>query len=161
MKKFLLAAVAALASSAGPVLAADMIVKARPVAAPPPSIWDIAFGAAVMSDYNFRGISQSDRGASVNAYFEPRLNINPNLQLYAGISGYSVKLATDPAAEIDLYGGIRPTFGPVALDFGAMYYYYPEGARASSALRHGPAGLQHHAQPTPTSGKSTPRVCGP
>ena len=125
MRKIVLAAVAALASSAGPVLAADMIVKARPVVAPPPPAWDIAFGSAVMSDYNFRGISQSDRGPSVNAYFEPRYNINPNMQLYAGISGYSVKLATDPVAEIDLYAGFRPTFGPVTLDFGAMYYWYP------------------------------------
>lgn len=127
MKKIVLAAVAALASSAVPALAADMITKGRSVvAAPPPSAWDIAFGAGLMSDYNFRGISQSDRGPSVTAYFEPRFNINPNFQLYAGIAGSSVKLATDPTAEIDFYGGFRPTFGPIAFDFGGIYYWYPK-----------------------------------
>jgi uncharacterized protein (TIGR02001 family) len=80
----------------------------------------------VMTDYNFRGISQSDRGPSATAYFEPRFNINPTWQLYAGVAGWAVTLPTDPTAEIDLYGGIRATFGPLALDFGAMYYYYPK-----------------------------------
>ena len=31
------------------------------------------------------------------------------------------------AAEIDLYAGVRPTFGPVAFDVGFWYYYYPGG----------------------------------
>jgi hypothetical protein len=126
MNKVVLSVVAAVAvSAAAPAFAADMPAKARPVPVAAPSPWDIAFGAALMSDYNFRGISQSDRGPAVTAYFEPRFNINPNLQLYAGIAGSSVKLATDPTAEIDFYGGIRPTFGPLAFDFGAIYYYYP------------------------------------
>ena len=30
-----------------------------------------------------------------------------------------------PTAEVDLYGGIRPTFGPVNLDFGFIHYAYP------------------------------------
>jgi uncharacterized protein (TIGR02001 family) len=102
-----------------------MYKKAVEPPPPPPSMWDIAFGAAIMSDYNFRGISQSDRGPSVAAYFEPRFNITPNVQLYAGIGGLSVKLPTAPTAEVDIYGGIRPTFGNLALDFGFLYYYYP------------------------------------
>jgi hypothetical protein len=110
---------------AAPAAAADLVTKAAPLAAPSPLPWDIAFGGAVMTDYNFRGISQSDRGPSATAYFEPRLNINPNWQLYAGVQGWATKLPTDPTGEFDLYGGIRPTFGPLAFDFGAMYYYYP------------------------------------
>jgi hypothetical protein len=55
--------------------------------------------------------------------FEPRYNINPNLQAYAGISGESIEFPNRAAAEIDLYGGIRPTFGKLALD-GGFYYYY-------------------------------------
>ena len=45
-----------------PALAADLkpVTKAPP--APPPSPWDIAFGGALMTDYNFRGISQSQQG---------------------------------------------------------------------------------------------------
>ena len=122
MKKVVLSIAAALAVSvAASALAADMPAKAPKVApAAAPSPWDIAFGAAVMNDYNFRGISQSAHGPAGFAYFEPRYNITPDVQVYGGIAATSVKLATDPTAEIDLYGGIRPTFGPVAFDFGAL-----------------------------------------
>jgi len=89
------------------------------------SPWDIAFGAAIASDYNFRGISQSDRSFSPSAYFEPRYNVSKNLQFYAGIGGLGVDLASNPSAEIDLYGGVRPTFGALALDLGFIYYWYP------------------------------------
>lgn len=126
MRKFALPAMFALAASAGPALAADI---AKPVykAAPPVVVtpWDVAFGAGIASDYNFRGISQSDRTASANAYFEARYNTSKDVQWYAGIAGSSVKLATDPSAEIDLYGGGRFTMGPWGLDLGFIYYLYP------------------------------------
>jgi uncharacterized protein (TIGR02001 family) len=128
MKKIVLSVIAALAVSAAPAFAADMPVKAAPlvpVAAPSP--WDIAFGAALMNDYMFRGVTQSDHKPSVAAYFEPRFNINPNLQLYAGVAGESIKFANAAASEIDFYAGIRPTLGPVAFDVGFWYYYYPGG----------------------------------
>ena len=128
MKKVVLSVVAALALSATSALAADMPVKAVKAApAPPPSPWDIAFGGGLMTDYIWRGVTQSAHKPSVTAFFEPRYNINPNLQLYVGTSGESIKFANAAAAEIDLYGGIRPTFGPLALDFGIWEYWYPGG----------------------------------
>jgi len=130
MKKVVLSVVAALAvSAAAPAFAADMAVKAPPVAAPAaaPSPWDIAFGSAIMSDYIFRGISQSNLKPSVAAYFEPRYNITKDLQLYVGLSGESISFTNRAAAEIDFYGGVRPTFGPIALDLGFWYYWYPGG----------------------------------
>jgi hypothetical protein len=130
MKKVVLSVVAALAvSTAAPAaFAADLPSKAPNVApAPPPSPWDIAFGAAIMNDYIFRGVTQSGHRGSVAAYFEPRYNINSNWQLYAGLSGESIKFANNAAAEIDFYGGVRPTFGPLAFDIGYWYYYYPGG----------------------------------
>jgi hypothetical protein len=129
MKKVVLSLAAVLAvSAAAPAIAADMPAKAPKVApAPPPSPWDIAFGSAIMNDYIFRGVTQSGHRPSVAAYFEPRYNIAPNWQLYAGISGESIKFANNAAAEIDFYGGVRPTFGPLAFDFGYWYYYYPGG----------------------------------
>jgi hypothetical protein len=129
MKKIVLSVVAACAVSAvAPAFAADMPAKAvkAPVVATP-SPWDIAFGAAIMNDYMFRGVAQSGHKPSVAAYFEPRYNINENLQLYVGVAGESIKFANNAAAEIDLYGGIRPTFGPLAFDIGFWYYYYPGG----------------------------------
>src|SRR5215218_5370604 len=126
MKRLALSVTAALLLSTGLAAAADMPVKTAPApAAAPVSPWDIAFGGAIMSDYNFRGISQSDRGPSATAYFEPRWNFAPNWQLYAGAQFWAVDLPTKPSCECDFYGGIRPTFGPLALDLGAIYYFYP------------------------------------
>jgi len=120
-----LALVAGLASSA---MAADMATKAPPAApAPPPSPWDVAISAALMTDYNFRGITQSAHQPSSQAGFELRYNQTSSLQWYAGISGESIDFPNNAAAEIDFYGGVRPTFDKLALDFGAWYYWYPGG----------------------------------
>jgi uncharacterized protein (TIGR02001 family) len=125
MKKVVLSVVAAIAL-ATPALAADlkMLTKAPP---PPPSPWDFAFGDAIMTDYMWRGITQSAHRGSVAAYFEPRYNFSDTLQGYVGLSGESIDFPNHAAAEIDAYGGIRPTIGKLALDFGAWLYYYPGG----------------------------------
>jgi len=91
------------------------------------SPWDFAFGASITNDYRFRGIAQSNRQPSVAAYFEPRYNVNDSLQLYAGVGGASISFPNRAAAEIDVYGGIRPTFGAFAFDFGVFGYLYPGG----------------------------------
>jgi len=130
MKKLVLSMVAALAvGGVAPALAADLPVKAAPapavVAAPSP--WDIAFGAAGMNDYVFRGITQSNHKPSVAAYVEPRYNVTKDFQLYVGTAGESISFTNHAAAEIDFYGGARWTLGPVVLDGGFWYYYYPGG----------------------------------
>jgi hypothetical protein len=126
MNKLVLSVVAAVAL-ATPALAADlkMVTKAPP--APEPSPWDIAFGGGLVSDYNFRGITQSNHRPSVTAYFEPRYNVTKDLQLYAGVSGESISFPNRAAAEVDFYAGFRPTFDKLALDFGVWYYWYPGG----------------------------------
>ena len=134
MKKVVLSVVAALALSAAPAFAADMPVKAAPAPAAAPSPWDIAFGSALMSDYVFRGITQSNHKPSVAAYFEPRYNITKDIQLYVGVSGESVSFLNRAAAEIDFYGGARWTIGPVVLDGGFWYYYYPGGECFNSGV---------------------------
>jgi uncharacterized protein (TIGR02001 family) len=127
MKKFVLSAVAALVVSSAPALAADLRMATKAPPAPAFSPWDIAFGAGIASDYNFRGISQSANKPSVNAYFEGRYNSTKDLQWYASIGGYSIDFPNRASAEIDLNAGVRPTFGPLALDFGVQYYWYPGG----------------------------------
>jgi hypothetical protein len=126
MKRLVLAATA-LAMISASAFAADMPVKAT---APPPapvSPWDFAFGSAFMNDYIFRGITQSDHKPSVSAYFEPRYNVNDHLQLYIGTSGESISFPNRAAAEVDIYGGVRPTFGKFAFDLGVWGYLYPGG----------------------------------
>ena len=80
-----------------------------------------------MSDYIFRGVTQSNHKPSVAAYFEPRYNINKDLQLYVGVSAESISFPNRAAAEVDIYGGIRPTFGAFAFDIGVWGYLYPGG----------------------------------
>lgn len=134
MKKVVVSVVAALAVAAvaAPALAADMAVKA-PAAAPPPPPYmlDIAAGGSVSTDYIFRGISQSDRGPSGGAYFEPDLT-TPFGVFYAGVAAWAISWPsafpygfTDPNAEVDFYGGWRKTWGPLQVDVGLIYYYYP------------------------------------
>jgi uncharacterized protein (TIGR02001 family) len=126
MKKLSVSVIAAAMLGAIPALAADLPAM-RPLAPlPPPSPWDIAFGGALMTDYNFRGISQSNRASSATAYAETRYNVNANWQLYAGSQYWAVSLPTRPSCECDFYGGIRPTFGSLAFDIGYIYYYYPK-----------------------------------
>jgi hypothetical protein len=126
MKKLVCAAALALGCSTAVGFAADMKMLTK-APAQVMSPWDIAFGSALMSDYNFRGITQSNHKPSVAAYFEPRYNFNDSLQAYVGVSGESISFPNRAAAEIDFYAGIRPTFGKLALDFGFWEYYYPGG----------------------------------
>ncbi len=127
MKKLTIAAVAAFALATGSASAADLVTKAKPIVAPEPPAWDLAFGSAIASDYIFRGVTQSNHQASVAAYFEPRYNINKDHQLYVGLGGASIAFPNRAAAEIDFYAGYRPTFGKFAFDFGVWYYWYPGG----------------------------------
>ena len=125
--KILLAAVAA-AFSANAALAADLPNKkaaAEPVAVSP---WDFAIGATLTSDYIFRGVSQSNHKPSVWGRAELRYNINDVWQLYAGVSGESIKLipvGASPALELDATAGVRATFGAFAVDAGGIVYGYP------------------------------------
>ncbi len=131
MKKVSLSIAALVAAGlvAGSASAADLgakvYKKAPPVAAFDP--WDFAFGSYIASDYVFRGITQSAHKPSVNAYFEPRYNINKDLQLYVGSSWESISFPNRAASEVDIYGGVRPTFGAWAFDFGVFGYLYPGG----------------------------------
>jgi uncharacterized protein (TIGR02001 family) len=135
MRKFGLTAIMgagalALALS-GQALAADMPVKVK--AAPAAPDWDIAFGGGIASDYIFRGITQSNHGASASAYFEPHYK-----EFYIGVAGSGIDWPSscgsfclnNPSAEVDLYGGWRPTVGKWSFDFGYIYYLYPNSTKA-------------------------------
>lgn len=78
----------------------------------------ITIGAT--SDYVFRGISQRDEDPAFQAAVDVSYGI-----LYAGIWGSNIDFVPAGSTEIDFYGGIKPTWGPVTFDFGALYYWYP------------------------------------
>src|ERR1700692_4958134 len=107
MKKVAYLLVLVAGSAPSSVMAADMAVKAPPPAAPPPSPWDVVVTAALMTDYNFRGISQSNHKPSTQAGFELRYNSTPTLQWYGGISGESIDFPNAAGAELELPAGRR------------------------------------------------------
>lgn len=131
MKSFGLAAVLAASVLSSGAYAADLGTQAPPPPAPAPAStegFDYAFGGKLQSDYISRGITQTNHQPGVTAYGELRYNLG-DTQFYAGTQLWSVKLPTDPVAEVDLYGGVRQTFGPVTVDVGGIYYEYPNNTQ--------------------------------
>lgn len=106
--------------------AADLVApKVLPAEASTPTsqLIDAIAGIRFASDYNFRGVSQSNRLPSWQTYVE--LQLIDNL-IYAGFASYRVDLPTKPQFELDFTGGIRPKLGPFQFDFGFIYYHYPD-----------------------------------
>lgn len=129
--KLLTAAAATLFATSA--FAADV---AKTVGAPPPPkpllAWpepnldftaggfDYAAGVKLQSNYVSRGISQTANRPSATAYGELRYG-----WLYAGVQAWNVNLPTQPMGEVDVYGGVRPVWGPLTLDVGVIGYLYP------------------------------------
>jgi uncharacterized protein (TIGR02001 family) len=107
--------------------AAQDVIKAEPEAAAlkpitPEAVQtaiDLAFGVASTSNYVSRGLTNSDDKAAFQAYMEASYGI-----AYAGAWGSSVDFGDDDNLEVDVYAGIRPEFGKLALDVGYARYFY-------------------------------------
>ena len=81
---------------------------------------EFEFRGGLASDYIYRGVTLSDRKPAVGAAIEATYGL-----LYAGVAVASVKLPTQPAAEISMSGGIRPTLGMIDFDLGVTHFRYP------------------------------------
>jgi uncharacterized protein (TIGR02001 family) len=121
----LAAAGAALVALTGSALADGYggSIKDAPVEEGRKFTWSITLGGT--SDYVFRGISQTFEDPAAQGSIDVGYGI-----FYAGIWASNVDfgapaLGSDANAEVDLYAGIKPTWGPVTFDFGAIYYWYP------------------------------------
>jgi hypothetical protein len=95
--------------------------------------FDVRAGFA--TDYIYRGTTLSDHKPAVGAAFEAAFS-----RFYAGVSVASVKLPTQPAAEIALSGGVRPKIGDVDFDFRATYYLYPGEVGMTNGIDYWEAG---------------------
>ena len=98
---------------------AQYTLKYRPVSTTANQFeFDIRAGFA--SDYIYRGTTLSDHKPAVGAAIEATF-----AQFYTGVSVASVKLPTQPSAEIAVSGGVRSKIGDIDFDLGATYYLYP------------------------------------
>ncbi|NIJ07970.1 uncharacterized protein (TIGR02001 family) [Sphingomonas vulcanisoli] len=86
-------------------------------------------GATLISDYRFRGISQTNLQPAIQG----TLGISHVSGFYVGTWGSSIKdyIAAGSAQEIDLYAGYKHTWGGWATDMGVLYYYYPGNAKGT------------------------------
>lgn len=80
----------------------------------------LSYNVGVASDYIFRGVSNTGGKGQVFGGVDATYGIG-----YAGVWASNVDFGTpNPDTEIDLYAGVKPTVGPVSLDFGVIYYGY-------------------------------------
>ena len=105
----------------------------EPVAPPPPTAaagkFGLAIGMAGTTDYQSRGITQSDSDPAIQGYIEPSYGLGPVL----GDAFVNVWSSSDvdfgagvQGAEIDVAGGIKPKFlGPKwSPNIGYVHYFY-------------------------------------
>jgi uncharacterized protein (TIGR02001 family) len=106
-----------------------MLATATPAMAqdetdPPPAV-TVNGTAAVVSDYRFRGISQTDGNFAVQG----GITVSHESGFYVSVWGSSiddyVTMHGTPNQEIDLIAGYKHSFDGVTLDVGALYYVYP------------------------------------
>ena len=169
MKKLTIAAIAAFALSL-PVPLRRPICRSRPSRSPRRSL---RLGTSrsvrpIASDYIFRGVTQSNHKPSVAAYFEPRYNVNKDLQLYAGIGGASIGFPNRAAAEIDFYARRPPDLRQALVRFRLLVLLLPGRPVLQRRQRSdcSPSGLsvaesaaerQRRSRRTLSFSKSTPR----
>jgi uncharacterized protein (TIGR02001 family) len=87
-------------------------------------------GATLVSDYRFRGISQSNKRIAIQGSF----SLGHESGVYATVWGSSIDdyVAAGSDAEVDLVLGYRHTFGGTTIDGGLLYYYYPGAGGANT-----------------------------
>ncbi|MFZ4806302.1 MAG: TorF family putative porin [Hyphomicrobiaceae bacterium] len=100
-------------------------VKDAPAPAGRQLSWSFNIGGT--SDYVFRGVSQNAEDPALQGGVDLTYGI-----FYAGIwssmVGFGPTTTTGNdvvSAEVDLYAGIKPVWGPLTFDLGVIYYAYP------------------------------------
>ncbi len=117
MKKYLIAAV--LSCTAFPAFAQEEA---------PPKPVTVSGNVALVSDYRFRGVSQSDKGAAIQG----GITVSHESGVYVGtwasnLSGWGTFGGAN--MELDLIAGYKKDLGNgVAVDVGVTWYMYPSGA---------------------------------
>jgi len=100
-----------------------LLATAPAVAADLGNGFSVGGGATLVSDYRFRGISQTDKRFAVQGTF----TLSHSSGFYATWWGSSIDdyIAAGSDAENDLILGYKKTFGSTTIDGGFLYYYYP------------------------------------
>ncbi|MDI1326850.1 MAG: TorF family putative porin [Brevundimonas sp.] len=87
---------------------------------------EVAWNVGVVSDYVFRGYTQTDGEPALQGGVDATIGA-----FYVGAWGSNVDFGDDTDAEVDIYGGYRGEAGGFAYDVGVVGYGYvnaPDGA---------------------------------
>jgi len=94
--------------------------------------YTLSFNAGAVTDYRYRGISQS----RLKPALQGGADFSHQSGFYLGTWASSIKWIKDAGghanAEVDVYGGYKFNAGPVALDAGVLRYLYPNSQLAVS-----------------------------
>lgn len=120
--RFLILTGAALLATAAPAFAQDTA---------PPKAFTVTGGATIVTDYRFRGISQTNKKVAVQG----TATVTHSSGFYLSFWGSSIDdyVANGSDQELDLIAGYSHSFANgVKLDGGVLYYYYPGGGHANT-----------------------------
>jgi uncharacterized protein (TIGR02001 family) len=122
MRKSLLLGLSALAMTsafAAPAAAADLGAG-----------FSVSGGATIVTDYRFRGISQSFK----NFALQGTVSVSHKSGFYATVWGSTIDdyIAAGGDEELDLILGYKHDFHGTTLDLGVLYYYYPGSSQIFS-----------------------------
>jgi uncharacterized protein (TIGR02001 family) len=86
--------------------------------------WEVTGNAALVSDYRFRGVSQTNK----NPAFQGGFDITHESGFYVGNWNSNVDSGFLFGAnlEMDFYAGFRGKFDAFSYDVGGLYYFYPD-----------------------------------
>src|SRR5258707_7810164 len=82
--------------------------------------FSITFNVGAATDYEFRGVSQTNNNGQVFGGADATIGSLG----YAGVWLSNVDFLNGTNMEYDLYAGIKPTLGPVTFDLGVIRYGY-------------------------------------
>ncbi len=84
---------------------------------------EVTANVSAVSNYYFRGITQTDDGSAIQGGFD----YSQESGVYAGVWASNVDFGGKESTEIDLYTGFGGDLGDsgVSYDLGAIYYAYP------------------------------------
>jgi uncharacterized protein (TIGR02001 family) len=105
-------------------LASSLLLSGAALAQAQPD-YELSYNVGAVTDYRYRGISQSRLKPALQA----GVDFSHKSGFYLGAWGSTIRWIKDAGGnaplELDLYGGYKFDAGPVGLDVGILTYNYP------------------------------------
>lgn len=105
---------------------ASLLVGATLASAAPESHADISANVALVSDYRFRGISQSNEDWALQGGFDYAFDNGFYVGTWGSTVDFDSAVDFNGSLELDFYGGWGTSIGENStIDLGYIYYHYP------------------------------------